>query len=744
MKKTIHPWARLGLFGLSILTTSVSLAAEPVYELAESPSADESRPVSVNINESVIDALKIGQEVSVPLSDGRVLQGQVATTLDGEGINEAAINSSNSVAAASSNTKTWVVTLPEQAGALNITTQNNTVSKLLLFNAKKTTYQLANIDSRGKGTFLLQDANDYQCVDFPEASGATASIPLAAQDDGSTVAALTPDESTLRTLQSKPGAPNVIYIDYWGGTLSGTSWNTHYNSGKDIVYTPYSYDADTTTFSDADRYRMWLGWREAAEDYAEFNVNVTTDINVFNATANTNKVRNIATDTDYFYPGAGGVAYINVFGRTSDTYQVSWTWNHGTSSMGQTISHEVGHQMGLDHDGTNSFGYYPGHGNWGPIMGAPFGKKYVQFSKGEYQDANNTEDDMAIVKGKLSAASDEAGETTGSAKAITLPVTDLRGVISPAGLIADTDVYQFTLPRPQQVNLSVTPLVPAIDNTEDLGTNLSMQASLLNAAGSPVEQASPTGLPTTNNLVYSGLLDAGTYYIQVKALSDNPDWSAGFGEYGNGGLYKIAISAESSCGGSFELASNQWRQISLPCNPGSANTVADLFPNIPGTYGTDWTLWRYDVNGKKSAYVNLTTSDPLEQGVGYWIIQTHSDPVTLTMPSGSTPTTATTFNIPLATKNNDSQWNMIGYPYDTEGILGNTTVGANSGVCASGCDLNTAKAEGIVHNQLWSYTGTDYAFINTSENLEPWMGYWSPTLPNAASVAPVKLVVPKP
>lgn len=723
------------LFCFLIFTSGASLADEPIYSLAESPPADESKPISVSINTSVANSLKIGQEVTVPLSDGRVLQGKVTNTLSDGDVSSAA-KSDSRVA-----TKTWIVALPEQTGALEVTIKNDTVSQLLLFDAKKVTYQLANIDSRGQGTFILQDANDHHCVNFPDTFSTTTAIPLDAEDSGSSNAAFTPDISTLKKLQSKPNAPNVIFIDYWGGTVSETIWNDRFNGGFDFDYTPYG---GNSTFSEAEINRMWLAWREAAEDYAQFNVNVTTDIDIFNATTNPNKVRNIVTSTRFL--NAGGVAFLHTFGRDSDYAQISWTWNPAKGSMGQTISHESGHQMGLRHDGDASNpDYYSGHGNWGPIMGAPFGQKYVQFSKGDYPGANNQEDDLAIVNNKLGATADEAGETTGSAQAITLPANDLRGVISPVGLAADTDVYQFTLTSPQQVDLSVAPLIPSIDDTENLGTNLSMKASLLDAAGTPVEQASPTGLPTADGLTYSESLDAGTYYIQVEALSDNPNWSAGFGEYGNGGFYNIAISGESSCGGSFELASNQWKQISLPCNPGSSNTVDDIFPNMPGTYGTDWAVWRYDTDNNNNSYVDLTLSGPLEQGVGYWIIQNSANPVTLAMPSGSTPTAAASFDIPLATISNDNQWNMIGYPYDTAGTLGNTTVAADSGVCAPSCDLDTAESGAIVHNQLWSYNGIDdYALINTSENLEPWMGYWSPTLANAATVAPVKLVVPKP
>jgi hypothetical protein len=41
------------------------------------------------------------------------------------------------------------------------------------------------------------------------------------------------------------------------------------------------------------------------------------------------------------------------------------------------------------------------------------------FSKGEYADANNKEDDLAILTGKLGARADDVGNTTATAKALT-------------------------------------------------------------------------------------------------------------------------------------------------------------------------------------------------------------------------------------------------------------------------------------------------------------------------------------
>jgi hypothetical protein len=51
--------------------------------------------------------------------------------------------------------------------------------------------------------------------------------------------------------------------------------------------------------------------------------------------------------------------------------------------IADVISHEVGHNFGLMHDGTASDEYYGGHRAWAPIMGAGFGHPIVQWSRGE-------------------------------------------------------------------------------------------------------------------------------------------------------------------------------------------------------------------------------------------------------------------------------------------------------------------------------------------------------------------------
>jgi len=229
--------------------------------------------------------------------------------------------------------------------------------------------------------------------------------------------------------------------------------------------------------------------------------------------------------------------------------------------------------------------------------------------------------------------------------------------------------------------------------------------------------------------------------VVVGAIGDD---DAGFE---SGSAYVIDV----YCDATYSLPPNQWRQVSLPCDPGANNTVAAVFgDDIPGTYGSDWLLYHYDAN----RYVKLSATDTLSQGEAYWIFQRSGNDSTLDMPDNSTPTPVTDppgcldtakgcFEIPLATQANIAQWKMVGYPFAVSGSFGNVRVQTDTGVCASGCDLNTAQSQGIVSNQFLSFNGTSFTKVDSSGNLDPWKGYLATTLQNADGLNP-RLLVPRP
>jgi hypothetical protein len=71
-------------------------------------------------------------------------------------------------------------------------------------------------------------------------------------------------------LSSKPGARNVLYLDFNGYVAPSTSeWGA-------FTARAYSRDSDFTTFSAAEQSDILGVWRRVTEDFAPFQYDVTT------------------------------------------------------------------------------------------------------------------------------------------------------------------------------------------------------------------------------------------------------------------------------------------------------------------------------------------------------------------------------------------------------------------------------------------------------------------------------------
>jgi hypothetical protein len=422
-----------------------------------------------------------------------------------------------------------------QKGFVAINSKNSELDSVVIFDEEAAEVFRGIPQGDGAILFTQVDIGTFICVNY-ENNGVSTSQKTADISYYQSLTSLTYKEVT--SLQSRPGASKVLYIDYLAGSVSDTAWNTGDGAPETINYANYTYDTDANTFSLIDLQSMYAGWAETAEDYAPFDVNVTTDLSVFNAVAQINKSKIIATSTNW--ADSGGVAYVDVFGlRDDDFYNIGWTFNKGFSSMGMTHSHESGHQMGLSHDGIiNGTPYSPGAGNSGPIMGAPFGKDFAHWNNGSYTGANQTQNDVSIIQGKLGVIADDHGDTNGTSSPIDSE--EFVGFISPAGLSPDVDVFRFTLSDSKSVNLTVRSLFAQAnnngsDNTAG-GLNLSAKIELKNSANVVVQQKLPSINAAENDFIFSGNLGAGTYYlnIQPQAYED-----ANFNEYGNGGYYQV-------------------------------------------------------------------------------------------------------------------------------------------------------------------------------------------------------------
>ena len=344
-------------------------------------------------------------------------------------------------------------------------------------------------------------------------------------------------------LHSRPGAPNVVYIDFDGATISGTAWNgTH----AQLDALAYNVEGDRNSFTDLERTRIVDIWHRVAEDLAPYDIDVTTERpSSFNSQTGTILVTHSidANGNAINCTSCGGVAYVNVFGASNyHTYYspalvfYNQLGGGGETYVAEASSHEFGHNLGLSHDGTISgTTYYGGHGSglvsWAPIMGNSYNNNVTEWSKGEYADANQPQDDLAIIDNKLGYIPDDHGNTQGSATSLlvdldgnvvssnpeldphnTLP--DNKGVIGSAN---DVDVFSFVAGG-GPVNLTITPAWDAFYRaTSRRGANLDVEAELLDLGGASIAFNDPNN---NTSAVISTTVSAGTYYLLVTGAGN--------------------------------------------------------------------------------------------------------------------------------------------------------------------------------------------------------------------------------
>ncbi|HEX7261938.1 MAG TPA: hypothetical protein VF258_08995, partial [Luteolibacter sp.] len=137
-----------------------------------------------------------------------------------------------------------------------------------------------------------------------------------------------PPYQEVPALQSMPGATGVIYLDFDGEKGPHQGWG--------------SYDAERPNTTSPQIIEIW---KQVAEDFQPFNLNVTTDRKVFDNAPQGRRQKVIITPTTTGTPyGAAGVAFLGSFNWGGD-YPC---WAHYTVGIyaAHVISHEVGHTLG--------------------------------------------------------------------------------------------------------------------------------------------------------------------------------------------------------------------------------------------------------------------------------------------------------------------------------------------------------------------------------------------------------------
>ena len=167
----------------------------------------------------------------------------------------------------------------------------------------------------------------------------------------------TPKNVPLRN--SLPGAAKTLYLDFDG----------HYQSafvgcpkilGLEVCGAKYynldlrafSRDDNFSAFSESEKTEINEIWRRVAEDFAPFNINVTT-VNPHDFS--NNKAMRIVIGDNSFQDGAAGVAYHDSF--TNGGSNVAYVFANAyrdrfvfdTQRIAEGVSHEAGHTFGLRH-----------------------------------------------------------------------------------------------------------------------------------------------------------------------------------------------------------------------------------------------------------------------------------------------------------------------------------------------------------------------------------------------------------
>ena len=375
------------------------------------------------------------------------------------------------------------------------------------------------------------------------------------------------------SLNSRPGSPRTIFLDLNGHNVSGSYWDDNDifgSSGASRAIPGYNIQGDSNNYSTLERQNIIDMWSSVAEDFAMFDVNVTTQTPSDSALDRTGAgdaqfgVRVVVSNSSNKvaqWCGCGGVAFVGVFNHyagldsglgpdwsSHSDYSPAFAFSQSSMSgktLSDIVSHEAGHTLGLSHDGGENVpggaveDYYLGRDGWAPIMGAGYSEPLVQWSDGTYTTANNQEDDLAVMQTfGVDLLADDHGNASNAATPLGLDVVATGVITTPA----DVDSFSF-VPLTNTVTVSVA--LPA------RSPNVDVSLVVTDSLGNTIATANPNF--SAESAILADGLDASavvtvtpgaTYYAAIDGAGFGLGTTTGYSDYGSIGDYQITVPGE--------------------------------------------------------------------------------------------------------------------------------------------------------------------------------------------------------
>ncbi len=375
----------------------------------------------------------------------------------------------------------------------------------------------------------------------------------------------------IPALSSLPGATQTLFLDFDGDFLA--TWN---RTDSNQTYTNVNvgeFNLDNLAgISDMETAAIRKIWQSVADDYAPFNVNVTTvapasfangvSLRVVMAGDTTATLRTSAGNT-FAMSGTvfigdnngnaldtSGYAAINSYtnGEPNTVYVFAKyinTWGTVDSEgryrdlqyvMATTASHEAGHAYGLEHHGN----YDVGTNITTPIMGSNTQGDRSLWSM--YTVGSTTVNSLTHLTNIFGARADDFSGSYGSATNFPLSYGPLYGysgnVTGIVGLNGDRDMFRVTVSSTTTYNFNVT--TPAFGNLD--AKLILYRVTRISLFGYYYETIATSDPAISPYHPFSGLgasfqitLQPGTYAVVVQS----------HGSYGDLGQYTLRVSQPS-------------------------------------------------------------------------------------------------------------------------------------------------------------------------------------------------------